>query len=67
MGVCERQPSPLLTARPKTLAFEIADQLGWELPDRWVVPVASGSLFTRSPRGFKEWCELGLLQASFRG
>ena len=45
----------------KTLAFEIAEQLGWELPDRCVVPVASGSLFTKIASGFEEWTELGLL------
>jgi threonine synthase len=48
----------------KTLAFEIAEQLGWELPDRCVVPVASGSLFTKIARGFEEWTELGLLDGS---
>ena len=46
----------------KTLAFELAEQLGWRLPDRCVVPVASGSLFTKIARGFDEWRELGLLE-----
>ena len=46
----------------KTLAFEIAEQLGWELPDRCVIPVASGSLFTKIAKGFQEWLELGLLE-----
>ena len=45
----------------KTLAFEIAEQLGWELPDRCVIPVASGSLFTKIAKGFQEWRELGLI------
>src|SRR6202035_4131919 len=45
----------------KTLAFEIAEQLGWELPDRCVVPVASGSLYTKIAKGFEEWRELGLV------
>jgi threonine synthase len=52
---------PYYAEGSKTLAFEIAEQLGWELPDRCVVPVASGSLFTKIAAGFKEWTELGLL------
>ena len=53
---------PYYAEGSKTLAFEIAEQLGWELPDRVVVPVASGSLFTKIARGFAEWTELGLLE-----
>src|SRR5271166_6024780 len=52
---------PYYAEGSKTLAFEIAEQLGWELPDRCVVPVASGSLFTKIASGFEEWTELGLL------
>ena len=55
---------PYYAEGSKTLAFEIAEQLGWELPDRCVVPVASGSLFTKIARGFEEWSELGLLGAA---
>ena len=53
---------PYYAEGSKTLAFEIAEQLGWELPDRCVVPVASGSLFTKIARGFQEWTELGLIE-----
>jgi threonine synthase len=52
---------PYYAEGSKTLAFEIAEQLGFELPDRIVAPVASGSLFTKIGRGFAEWCEVGLL------
>ena len=52
---------PYYAEGSKTLAYEIAEQLGFELPDRVVVPVASGSLFTRIARGFDEWRSLGLL------
>jgi threonine synthase len=52
---------PYYAEGSKTLSFEIAEQLGWELPDRCVVPVASGSLFTKIAKGFEEWRELGLL------
>src|SRR6202011_4973719 len=52
---------PYYAEGSKTLAFEIAEQLGFELPDRIVAPVASGSLFTKIARGFEEWLEVGLL------
>jgi threonine synthase len=52
---------PYYAEGSKTLAFEIAEQLGWELPDRCVVPIASGSLFTKVAKGFAEWRELGLV------
>ena len=39
----------------------MVEQLGWELPDRVVCPIASGSLFTKIARGFGEWLELGLV------
>ncbi len=53
---------PYYAEGSKTLAFEIAEQLGWELPDRCVVPIASGSLFTKIARGFEEFTELGLVE-----
>ncbi len=52
---------PYYAEGSKTLAFEVAEQLGWELPDRCVAPIASGSLFTKIARGFEEWLELGLV------
>jgi threonine synthase len=52
---------PYYSEGSKTVAFEIVEQLGWELPDRCIVPIASGSLFTKVHRGFKEWLELGLV------
>jgi threonine synthase len=45
----------------KTLAFEIAEQLGWRTPDQVVVPIASGSQFTKIAKGFNEFIELGLV------
>ena len=44
---------PYYAEGSKTLAFEIAEQLGWELPDRCIVPIASGSLFTKIAAGFQ--------------
>jgi threonine synthase len=45
----------------KTLAFETAEQLGWQAPDHVVVPVASGSQLTKIAKGFAELGEVGLL------
>ena len=45
----------------KTLAYEIAEQLGWELPDVVVAPIASGSLYTKLHQGFADLLELGLV------
>jgi threonine synthase len=53
---------PYYAEGSKTLSFEIVEQLGWELPDRCVVPVASGSLYTKIAKGFEEWLELGLVR-----
>ncbi len=53
---------PYYAEGSKTLAFEIAEQLGFELPDRVVAPIASGSLFTKLGKGFQEWRELGLIE-----
>ncbi|MGO9821870.1 MAG: threonine synthase [Solirubrobacteraceae bacterium] len=52
---------PYYAEGSKTLAYETAEQLGFELPDRVVAPIASGSLFTKIARGFEEWIEIGLL------
>ena len=48
----------------KTVAFEIAEQLGWTAPDVVVCPVASGSLLSKVAQGFEEFRELGLIDAA---
>ena len=45
----------------KTVAFEIAEQLGWRLPDAVVAPMAGGSLVTKLRKGFHEFLEAGLV------
>ena len=45
----------------KTLAFEVAEQLGWEAPDHVIVPVGSGSQLTKVAKGFAELSTVGLL------
>ncbi|HEY1989188.1 MAG TPA: threonine synthase [Acidimicrobiales bacterium] len=45
----------------KTLAFEVAEQLGWQAPDHVVVPIGSGSQLTKIAKGFEELGRVGLL------
>jgi threonine synthase len=52
---------PFYAEGSKTLAFETAEQLGWQAPDHVVVPVASGSLLTKIEKGFQELHTVGLL------
>jgi threonine synthase len=55
-----------LTLRPyyaegaKTMAFEIAEQLGWRPPDHVIVPAAGAALLTRLAQGFVDLCDVGL-------
>jgi threonine synthase len=44
----------------KTLAYEVAEQLGWELPDVVVAPIASGAMFSKLAQGFDDVRRLGL-------
>lgn len=53
---------PYYSEGSKTLGFEVAEQLGWELPDHIVAPLASGSLFTKIYKGFNEFAEVGLVE-----
>lgn len=52
---------PYYSEGSKTLAFEVAEQLGWTLPDAVVVPLASASMFTKIHKGFGELRTLGLV------
>src|SRR5216683_2015485 len=47
----------------KTVGFEIAEQLGWKLPDNVVVPMAGGSLIVKIKKAFDELVQLGLVEA----
>ncbi|GAA2860848.1 threonine synthase [Pseudonocardia halophobica] len=52
---------PYYAEGSKTLGYEVAEQLGWRLPDQIVVPVASGSQLTKVDKGFGEFVKLGLV------
>ncbi|MGF1498352.1 MAG: threonine synthase [Elainellaceae cyanobacterium] len=52
---------PYYSEGSKTLGFEVAEQLGWQLPDHVVAPLASGSLFSKIYKGFQEFIKVGLV------
>jgi threonine synthase len=53
---------PYYSEGSKTMAYEIAEQLGWRAPDHCIVPLASGSLYGKIYKGLKELTELGLIE-----
>ena len=53
---------PYYSEGSRTLAFEVAEQLGWRAPDHVVVPIASGSQLTKIHKGFHELGLLGLIR-----
>ncbi len=52
---------PYYAEGSKTVGFEIAEQLGWRLPDNVVVPMAGGSLITKIKKAFDELIQMGLV------
>lgn len=53
---------PYYAEGSKTVGYEIAEQLGWQLPDNIVVPMAGGSLITKIKKAFRELIEYGLVE-----
>jgi len=55
---------PYYAEGSKTLGYEVAEQLGWRLPEQVVAPMASGSLLTKVHKAFKELGRIGLVEAA---
>jgi threonine synthase len=55
---------PYYAEGSKSMAYEIAEQLGWRLPEHTVVPMASGSLLTKIYKGYQELTKLGLVASA---
>ncbi len=53
---------PYYSEGSKTLGYEVIEQLGWQLPDHIVAPLASGSLYTKIYKGFEEFVKVGLVE-----
>jgi threonine synthase len=52
---------PYYAEGSKTLGYEVAEQLGWRLPEQYVAPMASGSMLTKINKAFKELVAAGLV------
>ncbi len=55
---------PYYAEGSKTLGYEVAEQLGWRLPEQIVMPIASGSQLTKIDKAFGELGTLGLVEAT---
>jgi threonine synthase len=53
---------PYYAEGSKTLGYEVAEQLGWRLPQQVVIPVASGAQLVKVDKGFRELVQLGLVE-----
>ena len=53
---------PYYTEGAKTFGFEVAEQLGWKLPDHIVVPTAGGTILPKVAKAFKELKDVGLIE-----
>jgi threonine synthase len=53
---------PFYTEGSKTIGFEIAEQLGWRLPDHVVAPMASGAMLVKIDKAFSELTAVGLVE-----
>ena len=62
LGLRQRQLRPYYAEGSKTHGYEIAEQLGWELPDNVVVPMAGGSLIGKIAKAFCELAHLGWVE-----
>jgi threonine synthase len=52
---------PYYAEGSKSMGFEIMEQLGWQIPQHTVVPMASGSLLTKIQKSYQEFTKLGLV------
>ncbi len=55
---------PYYTEGAKTFGFEVAEQLGWRLPDHIVLPTAGGTILPKVAKAFKELKEVGLIKSA---
>jgi threonine synthase len=58
---------PYYAEGSKTLGYEVAEQLGWRLPEQVVIPMASGELLTKVDKAFTELVEIGLVEPPANG
>src|SRR5215211_7975892 len=63
IGIVNINMRPYYVEGSKTLAYEVAEQLNWEVPDNLIIPVGSGAMLNAICKGFEELHELGLVDS----
>ena len=63
IGVVNINMRPYYVEGSKTLAYEVAEQMGWQVPDSLVIPVGSGAMLNAICKGFEELHALGLIDS----
>ena len=61
IGIVNINMRPYYVEGSKTLAFEVAEQLDWQVPDHLIIPVGSGAMLNAICKGFEELHEIGLI------
>jgi threonine synthase len=61
IGIVNINMRPYYVEGSKTLAYEVAEQLGWQIPENLVIPVGSGAMLNAICKGFEELRMLGLV------
>jgi threonine synthase len=62
-GIVNINMRPYYVEGSKTLAYEVSEQMGWQVPDRLVIPVGSGAMLNAICKGFEELHALGLIDS----
>src|SRR6188472_941576 len=63
IGVVNINMRPYYVEGSKTLAYEVAEQMNWQVPDSLIIPVGSGAMLNSICKGFEELHELGLIDS----
>ena len=61
IGIVNINMRPYYVEGSKTLAYEVAEQLDWQIPDNLIIPVGSGAMLNAICKGFEELLMLGLV------
>jgi threonine synthase len=61
IGIVNINMRPFYVEGSKTLAYEVAEQLNWKVPDNLIIPVGSGAMLNAICKGFEELYDIGLL------
>jgi threonine synthase len=62
IGIVNINMRPYYVEGSKTLAYEVAEQLNWQVPDHLIIPVGSGAMLNAICKGFEELQQIGLLK-----